>query len=112
MNHIFLFLCIFLFGLSTYAQNSYSLYFNHNKELSFTSNNSLYKTDQIYKIDCENDLIIIHNHYIKIDSYSNYCVFYFDDNLVGEFKTKRWINNKHLILYFIESKTYYYFYEE
>ncbi len=112
MKSLFLFLSGVLISLLTYSQNSYSLYFNHSKELNFTSNNSLYKSEQLYKVVCENDLIIIHNHYIKIDSYPNYCVFYFDDNLVGEFKTKRWINNRHLILYFIESNTYYYFYEE
>ena len=104
-------LLLFLLGNLVYSHDSYSLYLNRNKDSKFgLNNNKLYKTDQIYKIDCEEDLVLIHNHYIKIESYPSYSVFFFDGELVGEFETKRWVNNKHMILFFMESKTYYYFY--
>jgi hypothetical protein len=110
MRCLFLFLILIFLGLRVYTQDSYSLYFNYRKSIDFTYNNSLYKSDQIYFIECEEGLVHISNHYIKIDSYPDYCVFYFDDELVGEYKIKRWVNHRHIILYFIESKTYYYFY--
>jgi hypothetical protein len=108
-NLIILSIIIFI-SLSVFSQKPYCLYFNYNKDFKFTYDNSLYKTDQIYFIECDDSLVYIRNHYIEISSYPNHCLFYFDNEFIGNFNTKRWINNGHMILYFIESKTYYYFY--
>jgi hypothetical protein len=110
MKYLSILLLGLIFGGTLYSQESYSLYLNYKKEFDFTYDNSLYQTDQIYFIECDDSLVYIHNHYIEISSYPNYCLFYFGDEFIGNYSTKRWINGRHMILYFIESKTYYYFY--
>ena len=110
MKYLSILLLGLIFGGTLYSQESYSLYLNYKKEFDFTYDNSLYQTDQIYFIECDDSLVYIHNHYIEISSYPNYCLFYFGDEFIGNYSTKRWINGRHMILHFIESKTYYYFY--
>ena len=110
MRYLITLLLGLIFGVTLYSQESYSLYLNYKKEFDFTYDNSLHQTDQIYFIECNDSLVYIHNHYIEINSYPNHCLFYFGDEFIGNYNTKRWINGKHMILYFIESKTYYYFY--
>jgi len=110
MKYIFLFLKVIFLGVLANAQDSYSLYLNYKKEFDFTYDNSLYQTDQIYFIECDDSLVYIHNHYIEISSYPGYCLFYFNGEFIGNYSTKRWINGRHIILYFIDPKIYYYFY--
>jgi hypothetical protein len=113
-NHLILIIYVTflatLFCTKVNAQNSYSLYFNKNNTYEFTHNQSLVNSNQVYFIECDDSLVYIRNHYIEINSYPDHCLFYFDNEFIGNFNTKRWINNRHMILYFIESKTYYYFY--
>ena len=110
MKYILLFLKVIFLGVLADAQDSYNLYLNYNEEFDFSYDNSLDQTDQIYYIEYDSSLVYINNHYIEISSYPDYCLFYFNDEFIGNYKTKRWINRRYLILYFIESKTYYYFY--
>ena len=109
MKNLIVLLTTILISLSVFSQKPYYLYFNYNKNSTFSSNNELFNSYQVYFIECDDDLIFVHNHYIEIESYESYCEFYFDNELVGQFLTKRWVNQDHLIIYFIESKTYYYF---
>ena len=109
MKNLIVLLTTILISLSVFSQKPYYLYFNYNKNSTFSSNNELFNSYQVYFIECDDDLIFVHNHYIEIESYESYCEFYFDNELVGQFLTKRWVNQDHLIINLIESKTYYYF---
>ena len=109
MKTLFLSLFVFL-GIQSFGQKEFRLFFNPKvKYAKLYDAPYLIKSEQLYKIRNYDDSTVITNNALKFVMLKESTIVYFDGKFEGEFVSQNWKNYDHFIIYFIESKTYYYF---
>ncbi len=109
----FVFFIFLLFPLSSFAQDDrFSLYLiNRNKESGFAVDNSLNLTDQIYFLQKTDSTLKLYNNALTIECFGDTSAVYYCNELVGNYQTKLWKDPHYYIIEFVQTKSFYYFYE-
>jgi len=107
-----LFIFFIFFSLLGFGQTEYRLFLTAQvQDTSFLFKSSLDRTDQIYFYEKTDSTVIFTNLAIKIVINKNETEFYFNNEMVGIYKTKYWDCYTHIILEFIDTGSEYFFFK-
>ena len=93
------------------GQDEFGLYLDKSSKPSsgFFLGNTLSFIDQIYEIEYYVDSTEVENSYLRFVLFEEHTDVYFTEEYEGSFQTKIWKNRTHIIVYFLETNTYYFF---
>lgn len=91
-----------LFFSTLYSQKEFSIYFNNVDKIWNTNREINVCQHEEYIIVNKDDIVI------EISIIDNKTTIFYEDDFVGQFLTKSFISDNHIVIFFIKSKTYYY----
>jgi len=107
-----LFIFFMVFGLIGFGQSQYKLFLTAQvQDMTFLFKASLDKTDQIYDYEKTDTEITFKNNALKFLIIKDKTTIFFQEELIGEYKTKYWDCHTHIILEFLNTESKYFFFK-